>query len=208
VTTDRDRILSEFIDAWNAGRRPDPDAFLARAAEPERDTLEHEMLEYVRWAPTPDFDEATVAAIREEPAVAAAFEHHRAPAGSWLRRAREEASLSTAQLARSLVGSLGLDRKGEDKTRAYIERAEAGELELSGFSQRLIAALTAALRVPRERFEAAIEPLTAARAAPQFRADEVAAEAIRDDLDLMADAMSTRSQRDWDEVDELFRGGR
>jgi hypothetical protein len=207
VTTDRDRILSEFIDAWNAGRRPDPDAFLARAAEPERGELERDMLEYVRWAPTPDFDDATVAAIREEPEVVAAFERHRAAAG-WLRRAREEASLSTAQLARSLVDSLGLDRKREGKTRAYLERAEAGELELSGFSQRLIAALTTALRVPRERFEAAIEPLTAAPAAPQFRADEVAAEAIRDDLDLMADAMSTRSQRDWDEVDELFRGGR
>ena len=32
VTFDRERILSEFIDAWNAGQRPNVDEYIARAA--------------------------------------------------------------------------------------------------------------------------------------------------------------------------------
>src|SRR3954447_13219514 len=66
-----DRILSDFIDAWNAGRRPDPDEHLARAAEPDREQLLADITAFVAFAPTPDYDDAALAAIRAEPAVAA-----------------------------------------------------------------------------------------------------------------------------------------
>ena len=34
---DPDRILSDFIDAWNAGRRPEVDDYVGRADEADRE---------------------------------------------------------------------------------------------------------------------------------------------------------------------------
>ena len=221
MTTDRDRILSEFIDSWNAGRRPDIDEHLARVPEGERAELEDDITSFIRWAPTPDYDDATVEAIRAEPAVAAAFASYDSDKpGLWpalLPRWRERASLSTADLARRLVAALGMASDREEKTQQYLERVEAGELEPSGFSQRLLDALAQVLEVPRQRLESAGESLRAIAAAPppgampaspQFRASSGGAARVRSSLELMAGAMAKKSERDWDEIDELFRGGR
>jgi chromosome segregation and condensation protein ScpB len=43
VSTDRDRSLSEFVDAWNAGARPDVDDYVARVDEDERAELSAEL---------------------------------------------------------------------------------------------------------------------------------------------------------------------
>jgi hypothetical protein len=56
-TTDRDRILSEFIDAWNAGRRPDVDDYLARVDESERGELADALTAFLRFAPTPGYSD-------------------------------------------------------------------------------------------------------------------------------------------------------
>ena len=67
VTFDRDRILSEFIDAWNAGSRPDVDDYLARAPATEQGELADQLLSFLTFAPTPSYDDDTLAAIRAEP---------------------------------------------------------------------------------------------------------------------------------------------
>jgi hypothetical protein len=209
VPPDPDRILSEFIDAWNAGRRPDLDEHLARAAEPDRDQLLADITAFVAFAPTPEYDDAALAAIRAEPAVAAGAAAATARGGLFpalLPRLRERAALSTAQLASGLVGALGLSPDREPKTRDYLEQLEAGELEPRGLSGRVLDAMARVLGVPRGDLESA-SAFGAAAPAALFRAEGPAAETIRADLDVLADALAAPSGADWDEVDELFRGG-
>ena len=204
---DPDRILSDFIDAWNAGRRPDFDEHLARAAEADREQLAADITAFVAFAPTPDSDDAALAAIRAEPAVAAGAAAATARGGLWpalLPRLRERAALSTAQLAAGLVGALGLPSDREPKTRGYLEQLEAGELEPRGLSGRLLDAMARLLGVPRGELEGA-SAFGAPAPVALFRAEGPAAETIRADLDVIADALAAPSGAGWDEVDELFR---
>ena len=207
---DPDRILSDFVDAWNAGRRPDLDAHLARAGEADREHLAADIMAFLAFAPTPDYDEATLAAIRAEPVVAGAAVAAGAPGGLWpalLPRLRERAALSTGQLAAALVSQLGLPPDREPKTRGYLEQLEAGALEPRGLSGRVLDGLARLLGVPRDELEGAGR-FGGPRVAPAlFRAEGPAAEALRDDLDVLADALAAPSGAGWDEVDELFRGG-
>jgi hypothetical protein len=209
VAPDPDRILSDFVDAWNAGRRPDLDEHLARAPAGDREQLLADITAFVAFAPTPDYDDAALAAIRAVPAVAAGAAATAAPGGLWpalLPRLRERAALSTAQLAAGLVGALGLPADREPKTRGYLERLEAGELEPRGLSGRLLDALARVLGVPRADLEGA-SLFGAPAAAALFRAEGPAAETLRADLDVIADALAAPSGAGWDDVDELFRSG-
>jgi hypothetical protein len=209
VAPDPDRILSDFVDAWNAGRRPDLDEHLARAPAGDREQLLADITAFVAFAPTPDYDDAALAAIRAQPAVAAGAAATAAPGGLWpalLPRLRERAALSTAQLAAGLVGALGLPADREPKTRGYLERLEAGELEPRGLSGRLLDALARVLGVPRADLEGA-SVFGAPAAAALFRAEGPAAETLRADLDVIADALAAPSGAGWDDVDELFRSG-
>jgi len=102
VSTDPDKLLSEYIDAWNAGKRPDAGTFLARAGPGERGALSDDIASFLTWAPTPDYDETTLDAIAAEPIVVEAFAAAREQAGllpSLLSRARARAALSTRELA-------------------------------------------------------------------------------------------------------------
>lgn len=211
MTIDRDRILSEFIDSWNAGRRPDIDEHLERAAEEDRPGLLEDITSFIRWAPTPDYDEPTIEAIRAEPAMAAAMARARRPAVPWpalLAQRRRALKLSTADLASRLVESLGLNAKQAPKAERYLEQAERGELDPSRFRQRLLDALAETLQTSRKDMGgAAWRSMAPAAPAAAFRADRKAAEYVRDDLELLADMAAAPSEKDWDEVDELFRGG-
>lgn len=211
MTIDRDRILSEFIDSWTAGRRPDIDEHLERAAEEDRPGLLEDITSFIRWAPTPDYDEPAIAAIRAEPAMASALARHRKPAPNWaqlLAERRRELSLSMSELASRLVESLGLSAKHAPKAERYLEQAERGDLDPSRFRPKLLDALTSTLETSRSQLGgAARRSMSPPAASPAFRAGKQAAEFIRDDLEVMADLAATPSEEDWDEVDDLFRGG-
>jgi hypothetical protein len=216
VTTDRERILSQFIDAWNTGRRPDVDDFIDRAPPDERAELAEDIASFLIWAPSPDYDGATLDAIAEEPIVAEVLA--RGPTGLWptlLPRLRARSSVTTAQLASGLVGLLGLPSGSAQKTEAYLTQMEQGELAPAGVSRRLLDGLSRLLGVRRDELEGAGDVgrwHTPPPAAPaiRFRAVPGAAEPLREDLEVLADALMPPAevQRDWDEVDELFRGGR
>jgi hypothetical protein len=218
VTTDRERILSQFIDAWHAGQRPDVDDFVDRAPAEERNELADDIATFLTWAPTPAYDGAALDAIEAEPIVAEALAAARGPGGLWpslLPRLRARAAVSTAQLASGLVDLLALPSGSQRKTEVYLERMEDGELAPAGVSRRLLDGLARLLGVARDELEGAGDlgrwqtPPAAAAPAIQFRAAPGAAEAIREDLEVLADAlMPPDDDEDWDEVDELFRGGR
>src|SRR4051812_32305721 len=145
---------------------------------------------FLAFAPTPDYDDDALAAIRAEPVVASAAVAAGAPGGLWpalLPRLRERAALSTGQLAAGLVSLLGLPADRERKTRGYLERLEAGALEPRGLSGRLLDGMAHLLGVPRGELDAAGRFGAAPAAAALFRAEGPAAEAMRDDLDVIAD---------------------
>jgi hypothetical protein len=216
VTVDRERILSEFIDAWNAGTRPDVDDFLVRVPADEQGLLADELMAFLSFAPTPSYSDEAVAEIRAEPPVATALASLARPGGllpSLLRSLRERLRLTPAQLAAKVAGELALPRAKQRKTASYLRRLEDGELDPERVSRRVFDALANVLGVPRAELESAGDlggwgRRRAMTAAPVVRADDAAARAVSEHLDVLADALQAPGGPARDEVDELFLGGR
>ncbi|HMS63566.1 MAG TPA: hypothetical protein PKD63_14905, partial [Solirubrobacteraceae bacterium] len=68
------QLLGQFIEAWNAGERPDVRDYLAQASADERDDLSTLLSAWLELAPTPAWDEATLDEISATPALRAALE--------------------------------------------------------------------------------------------------------------------------------------
>ena len=76
-----DRLLSEFIDAWNAGRAPARRRLpRARVARRSATSSPSAWTTGCSLAPTPDYGADALAAIRAEPAFAGAIGGDRGPA--------------------------------------------------------------------------------------------------------------------------------
>jgi transcriptional regulator with XRE-family HTH domain len=213
-TTDRDRILSEFVDAWNAGRRPDVDDYLARVDENERDELANALMAFLRFAPTPEYSEETLAEVRADPIVAEALAAASGRAGllpSLFVRLRVRLGLSNADVAGELVQSLSLPADRAPKAASYLDRLERGELEPSRISGRVFDALARVFGVPRSELEGAGDVggwIAPGAPATAFRASDDAADAAAPHLDLLAKGLTTPGDAARDEVDDLFLGGR
>jgi hypothetical protein len=205
-----DRVLSEFIDDWNAGRRPQVDVYLERVPEHERDELADQLMTWLEVAPTPDHDQATRAAIRSEPVARATIDAMASEAGLWpelLPRLRARASLSVRDLAAKLVAAVGLDSNAEAKTSDYLEQLEHGSLDPGRMSSTLIEKLAGILRVNRSLLEQASGPTF--RPAPMFRAEAPPGARAMRNMEVLADMLTTKAPaEDWDDVDQLFQGGR
>jgi transcriptional regulator with XRE-family HTH domain len=204
--THPDRILSEFMDAWNAGQRPDVDDYLARVPEAEQPRLADDITTFLAFAPTPAYDEAALAAIRAEPAVGAA-RAALAAGSAWpavLPRLRERAGLSLGDVARRVSEALGLAGR-EAKAERYLGAMERGDLAPGGVSRRVLEALGRVLGTSAADLGAAGDAGWGATAPALLRGRAGTVELRH--LEALADALSAESPADWDEVDELFRGG-
>ena len=207
--TDPDRILSEFIDAWRAGERPDAGAYVDRAPPPAQPELARTIEVFLSLAPEPEYDQTAWTALTADPAVAriaAAVESD--DAESWsalLPRLRERRGLSLDGLASAVSERLGLAGGSRTaKARAYLEDLERDRLVPERLSRRLLDALATVLETPA----AWLERAGAAPAAPAgalYRRQ--GGGAVEQRLEVIADAMLADAA-DWDEVDELFQGGR
>jgi hypothetical protein len=209
--SDADRLLSDFIDAWNAGRRPRVDDYLARADPGERDALADALADWLTLAPAPAYDEAARRAIREEPALRAAAEAARREQGRWpelLPSLRERAGVRLRDLAARVTAAFGLPGE-EDRAEAYLHRMERGDLDPQRVSRRLLEALGAALGVSGADLARAggLRPSAGAPAA-LFRAEQDAAASFEEELDALSRAAVTPAPAPMDELDRLFCGGR
>lgn len=210
VSATREQVLSEFIDAWNAGRRPEVDDYIARVPEEDRPALSEELLNFLTFAPTPEYSNETLAAIEVEAAAAAEDTAGLLPA--LLRRLRERLAMSPGEVAGALVRELGLRQEQAPKTAGYLERLEQGKLEPARVSRRVFAALGKLLGVPGGELEGAADrggwSIAPMAYAPVFRADKEAAESAARHLEVLADALAAPGGAPRDEVDDLFLGGR
>lgn len=209
--TDVDRLLSEFIDAWNAGERPRIDDYLARAPAAQQDELAGALGDWLVVAPTPAYDEHARRAIRAEPALRAALAAVQAEAGGWpelLPRLRERAGLSARALAARLTTAFEL--AGEEKrAETYLHRMERGELDPARVSRRLLDALGAVLGVSGVQLRRAggLGSPAAAPAHALFRAERDSAARFEDELDALSRAALSPAPKPMDELDRLFCGG-
>ena len=205
-----DRVLSEFIDDWNAGRRPQVDAYLERVPEAERAELAEQLMSWLELAPTPRYDDAGRDAVAAEPVARQSVEAMAREAGRWpdlLPRLRERAALSIRELATRLVATIGLASSDEKKTERYLGQLESGSLDPARVSRRLIDGLAAVLRVDPALLDDAGGP--AFRAAPVFRASTRPSAATERNMEVLAEMLTAEAPaEDWDEVDRLFQGGR
>ena len=213
MSSTREQVLSEFIDAWNAGQRPDVDDYIARVPADEQPALGEELATFLTFAPTPEYSDQALAAIRAE--IGEGAEAKQGIFGALLARVRERGGMSTADVAGELVGELGLSKKQAPKTAQYLDRLESGSLEPTRVSRRVFEALGKLFRIPAGELEGAadrsgwsVAPAMPAAAAPVFRADEEAAAAASQHLEVLADALAAPGGRTRDEVDDLFLGGR
>ena len=203
-----DELLSQFIDAWNAGERPDVDDYVARAAEEARGDLADHLIAFLSMAPTPAYSNKALAAIRAEAPSTAA------PLPQLLGRLRARLGLSPADVAGELVDDLGLQAEAAPKAADYLERLERGGLDPAGVSRRVFGALGQIFAIPRSELEGAadlggwIAAPAARTSAPVFRADAPAARKVEQHLEVLADALVTPGQAERDDVDRLFLDGR
>src|SRR3954463_796711 len=143
-----ERALSEFIDDWNAGRRPQVDEYLDRVPEAERAELANQLMTWLEIAPTPQYDDAAREAIAAEPVVQEAIGAMSSESGLWpalLPRLRSRAALSLRELASKLVSAVGLGGDAETKTERYLGELEAGSLDPGRVSRRVLEGLARVL---------------------------------------------------------------
>ena len=201
-------LLDDFIAAWNAGKRPSVEAYLERAPEAERDELAGLINAFLDQAPVPAFTRQTLAEIQAEPAVAELSALLESQAGVWpslLPRLRRRAKLTRDQVVEALSKQLGLAGR-EMKVKGYYHQMESGTLDPRGVSARVLESLAGVFKVPVGELEeggdfevsAGLVPDTAF--ARSYQMQELPGGPIPADRG--------ESPGDWDEVDELFRGGR
>ena len=210
-----DQVLSDFIDAWNAGQRPRTLEYLRRVPDgPDREQLAEQITAWLELAPTPDYDAGARSAIRAEPAVAAVLAGADADAGLWpatVPRLRARAGLSIRDVAARLVERFSLGEAAVERTADYLQRLERGELEPSRVSRRLLDALGGLLGVPGSAladagsFGRGFRP--AAAGGTIFRAAPHAERWVAQDIEALSQAAMSPAPPELDELDRLFIGG-
>jgi hypothetical protein len=210
-----EQVLSEFIDAWNAGRRPRVREYLARVPEGSpRDELADQISTWLEVAPAPQHTSATRAQIRSEPIVQSVFAAVGDDAGLWpslLPQLRARAGLSVGDLGARLVERFGLGGGAQERATDYLTRMEDGELEASRVSRRLLDALGELLgasgRALADAGMLGAGPRLASPGGTFFRAEGDAGDWVAQDIETLSRAGLTPAPREMDELDRLFMGG-
>src|SRR4051794_37352322 len=139
MSTPNETLISEFIDAWTSGQRPEVDTYVARADEADRDVLEREIHTFLLHAPAPAYSDEARAAIARDP-LTRSISDMPDEFGLWptlLPSLRKRARLRRDQLVAQLAEALGVS--GQDRKIArYYHRMEAGTIEPSGVSVRVL----------------------------------------------------------------------
>lgn len=199
-----EQILGEFIDAWNAGRRPRVRDYLARVSDAtQRDELADQLSVWLEVAPTPGFDAATRAEIRAEPVVRDVLR-----GSSLLVTLRERRGWSVPQLAERLVARFGLTREDTGRAAGYVTQLERGELDPARLSRRLLDALAELLEAgPGTLFDVSANVRRGAAGAALMRTEARPDAQFLSDLELLSEAALRPAEPSLDPLDRLFLGG-
>jgi len=205
--TDLDRLLSEFIDEWNAGRRPSVSRYLNLAKDGrDRSELGSQITAFLDVAPIPAYEPSQLADARAGSVVSAAASAFETKTSGWpalLPRWRAAAGLTLEQLADRVLESAGLRTANSEKAADYLTSMERGGLDARTVSRRAMNVVACALGVNVTDLMRAGKPSEATAVGAVFRAvDEEATNEVGDRLAGLADALSASA--DFDAVDDFF----
>jgi hypothetical protein len=208
--TDVARLLTAYIAEHQAGGEADPHEYLTRASPSERAELAALIDAYLVRAPRRQFDQA---AFRGSSAERTVDELERAIAGQaglWpavLPRLRDRAGLKRSELVERLAAALGVSAR-KDKVAVYYHEMEHGRLPAQGVSDRVLESLGQLVgesaQQLRDASRALIPPGRGPATAPE---PAFARRAYREPGPAEPTAAPGAPGAEWDEVDELFRGG-
>lgn len=208
--TDVDRLLAEYIAEHRAGGAADPGRYLSRASRSEQDELAALIDGYLARAPRQEFDQA---AFRGSSAERIVDELERAIAGQaglWpavLPRLRDRVGLKRSVLVERLAAALGVGSE-KDKVADYYHQMEQGLLPAQGVSDRVLEALGKLVGVTAQSLREAGRALAPPRDGPSTApAAAFARRAHAETAELPSTEPAPAPEAEWDEVDQLFRGG-
>jgi hypothetical protein len=208
--TEVERLFDEYVREHRSGGEADPTAFLTRASPGERRELAALIDSYLTRSPREDFDAARFRGSSAERTVDELERVLGGQAGLWpalLPRLRDRAGLKRSRLVEQLAAALGVANK-TGKVGDYYHQMEQGTLPAAGVSTRVLETLARLVGESAEALREAGEQRGEgpAPAAPQAAfARRTYAEAA--DAPSPGRAAPAETQAEWDEVDQLFRGG-
>ncbi|MGI8556696.1 MAG: hypothetical protein ACR2ND_00040 [Solirubrobacteraceae bacterium] len=207
--TDLDRLLSQFIDEWNAGQLPSVRGYLELVDdERDRSQLAGQITAFLDVAPIPAYppstlDDARVGSVAN--AAASAFEAKSSGWPALLPRWRAAAGLTLEQLADRVLEGAGLRGADRQKAAGYLTSMERGGLDAGVMSGRAMTVVARALGVNAGDLIKAGQPSHAMAVGPVFRAvDEDVTDEVVDKLTGLADALLSPGEPD--PIDEFFLG--
>ena len=210
-----ERLLDQYIAEHRAGGEADPVAYLERLAGTDREQLAVLIDAYLAHAPRRSWDPDAYAGSAEERLVESLDRAVNGVSGLWpvlLPRLRDRARLKRSELVSRLAEGIGFPERTE-KVAGYYHEMEQGRLPATGVKARVLEGLGAILRASPEALR---EAGNALRPELTATADDAVfartAQPSADRLEHVEAAPPPPAARgtpdgEWDEGDELFRGG-
>ncbi|MGH2992788.1 MAG: hypothetical protein ACRDL1_04550 [Solirubrobacterales bacterium] len=212
---DVERLFAEFVEAHLGGSDPDPWEYIGRLEGSDREELEELIDAYFMDAPPRPWDAEAFRGSEAERLTDAIDRSFRGCAGLWPRvlpRLRARARLKRSELVAKLAEALGVTGR-EAKFASYYHQMEQGLLPSSGVSARVLEVLAKILGVSADSLRKSGRALRAEVGSTDdavfTRTAQPSPEWQLEHAEAAPPPAAARAEREaeWDEVDELFRGG-
>ena len=213
--SDVDRLLAEYIAEHRSGGEANPLSYLEQVEGTDREELRVLLDAYLQRAPARGWDPQQFSGSEAERLTEGLQRSLTGAAGLWpvaLPRLRERAQVKRAELVKRLADALGHSQK-QEKVGGYYHEMERGGLEASGVSPNVLEALGSIVGASAESLRnlgQAVEGAAAEGGAQPAFARRARGAELDAGAEDMAEAPASRpaaAGEEWDEVDELFRGG-
>ena len=195
-----DDLFERYKAAFEAGEATDMAPYLEQVSGGDRRELEALIDGYLARGARPRYSPEAFAAARASPLAQRVMASVNETWPVLLPRARHEAGILRSDLVKRLAEALGVSGR-RDKVERYYHQMERGLLDPARVSDRVLAALGEIVGLSKERLRVAARPVTPPPAGPAFARVATRAAAAP------APAAPPPEPVEWDEVDELFRGG-
>lgn len=204
-----EQLLQQYVEEHRTAGDADPRPYLNKLDGIERVQLEVLIDEYLQRAPRRDWDASAYAQSRASVTAESLARSVGGEGGLWpslLPRLRNRARIKRADLVAELASRLGAQSK-RDKVARYYNQMEQGLLPAEGVSDSVLTELGRILGQTAETLRQAGRAVGPSGAEPSGTSAAFARMAMREPDVTVAQTVRSAAEEDWDEVDQLFRGG-